>query len=872
MRQAPITFTRTEVSAYYAARVPNLTQSGARESRGPCPLHSGKHDNFAVDSETGCWYCHSACQRGGDIISLERELTGTDFKTARDEVFRIVGRDINSTGRGDGSRWRRIATYVYDDEARAPLFRVVRRERGEGQQREKAFHIERLEGGRFVKGFETVRRVPYHLPQVLNADQVFTCEGEKDADTVGGWGLVGTTCPLGAGKWLAVYSPHFAGKHAIILVDNDDAGRAHALDVAKELLPLAASVRILELPGLPSKGDVTDWKVAGGSREQLLNLADSAVCLTEGTLQELIGRWKPEPRRASGDDQQPPIKSFPFEVMDQGVFFLKETENGAVDAIRLAARVDVVAMTRDDAGQNWGRLLRWRDDEGRLHEWPMPMELLASDASAVRARLLSEGLPFLTTSSRLRERFIEYLQTAPVQNRVRCVARMGWHEDAYVLPDCTIAPEGSESVLYQSPHEGAHHWNVRGDAAGWRDHVGRRCSGNSRLVIAAAAAFAGPLLSIAKAESGGIHFHGATSCGKTTALIVGGSVCGGGGPTGFLHTWRTTINGLEAIAEAHNDGTLFLDELAQVDPSDAAATAYLLGNGQGKARMTRGIGARARLRWILLFVSTGETTLAEHAASAGKRTKGGAEVRLLNINAEAGEFGLFEEIHGAPSPDAFAREMKEAALRYYGAPIRAFLERLTRERSEVEPLIRKVREEFIRRFVAANASGELKRAADRFALIGAAGELATEWGLTGWKEGEAIQAAGRCFREWVDGRGTTGGSDVEAAIRQVRAFLELNGASRFQPLKADDADTERIINRAGFKRSNDAGETEYLILPEVFKTEVCKGYNYRAVVKEVEKRGFLVRDRENLTIKPRLPELGSVRVYCIRAAILDGDE
>lgn len=229
---------------------------------------------------------------------------------------------------------------------------------------------------------------------------------------------MGTTCPLGAGKWLAVYSPHFAGKHAIILVDNDDAGRAHALDVAKELLPLAASVRILELPGLPSKGDVTDWKVAGGSREQLLNLADSAVCLTEGTLEELIGRWKPEPRRASGDDQQPPIKSFPFEVTDQGVFFLKETENGAVDAIRLAARVDVVAMTRDDAGQNWGRLLRWRDDEGRLHEWPMPMELLASDASAVRARLLSEGLPFLTTSSRLRERFIEYLQSLRQFNRL----------------------------------------------------------------------------------------------------------------------------------------------------------------------------------------------------------------------------------------------------------------------------------------------------------------------------------------------------------------------------------------------------------------------------------------------------------------------
>ena len=77
--------------------------------------------------------------------------------------------------------------------------------------------------------------------------------------------------------------------------------------------------------------------------------------------------------------------------------------------------------------------------------------------------------------------------------------------------------------------------------------------------------------------------------------MVGGSVCGGGGKTGFAQTWRTTINGLEATAEAHNDGTLFLDELAQVDPRDAAETAYLLANGQGKARMTRSISARRKL-------------------------------------------------------------------------------------------------------------------------------------------------------------------------------------------------------------------------------------------------------------------------------------
>jgi putative DNA primase/helicase len=67
-------------------------------------------------------------------------------------------------------------------------------------------------------------------------------------------------------------------------------------------------------------------------------------------------------------------------------------------------------------------------------------------------------------------------------------------------------------------------------------------------------------------------------------------------------------------------------------------------------------------------------------------------------------------------------------------------------------------------------------------------------------------------------------------------------------------------------------ESEYLILPETFKTEVCAGYSYSAVLKELDKRGFLVRKHPNMTIKPRLPELDSTRVYCIRASILEGEE
>ena len=285
----------------------------------------------------------------------------------------------------------------------------------------------------------------------------------------------------------------------------------------------------------------------------------------------------------------------------------------------------------------------------------------------------------------------------------------------HVLPDGTISADGSEDVVYQPINDTSHNWTTSGTHEEWREHVGMLASGNTRLVLAISAGFTGSLLQLVGAESGGLHLYGSSSEGKTTALIIGGSVCGGGGKLGFAQSWRSTGNALEAIAEAHNDGTLFLDELAQVDAREAAEIAYLLSNGEGKARMNRSAGTRTRMRWRIMFVSSGEMTLAEHAASAGVRTRGGAEVRLLNIRADAGKgFGLFEELHGSKSADVFANRLQEAARRYFGAPLRAFIARTAANREEIRPLIKNTVDAFVTRFVPPNAKGEVKRAAGRF--------------------------------------------------------------------------------------------------------------------------------------------------------------
>jgi hypothetical protein len=91
-----IDFSANEVSAFYAAALPRLRQTNRREWRGPCPMHGGEDDSFAVDACTGRWYCFSRCGRGGDLIAFQMERTGARFPSAKREVFAIVGRPDDS--------------------------------------------------------------------------------------------------------------------------------------------------------------------------------------------------------------------------------------------------------------------------------------------------------------------------------------------------------------------------------------------------------------------------------------------------------------------------------------------------------------------------------------------------------------------------------------------------------------------------------------------------------------------------------------------------------------------------------------------------------------------------------------------------------
>lgn len=543
--------------------------------------------------------------------------------------------------------------------------------------------------------------------------------------------------------------------------------------------------------------------------------------------------------------------------------------------VKVCSSLKVVALIRDGAGSEWGRLLEWTDLDGRLHQWAMPVRLLAGDGTEYREHLLDDGL-VIEPGRQARDGLHSYIAVCKPAARATAVSRLGWHDKLFVLPDAVFgAPPNGERVILQTSQPTEHILRQQGTLEGWKKEVGARCKGNSRLIHTVSCAFAAPLIYLVGEESGGFNLVGPSSIGKTTLILAGGSVCGGGGIAGYRRQWRATANALESVAATHCDILLPLDEISQVSGREAGEAAYLLANGSGKARARRDGSGRPTVKWRSFFISTGEITLADRVAEDGRRrATAGQGVRVIDIPADAGAgLGCFENLHGEKDGDAFARKLRDTTEREYGTPLRAYLKEIAQEQdpTEIAEWVRKVRGEFVKEVQITLADGQVQRVLGRFALVAAAGELATKLNITGWKEGDAIAAVAKCFAAWLDRRGSTGPAEIAAGISQIRRFFEQHGQSRFADFYG--ADGERpIANRCGFKRQED-GKTEYYVHLESFRSELCAGLDVYAIARECIRLGLLIPASDGKPQRPeRIPallgETENKRVYHFTSAII----
>jgi len=249
---------RLDKKAFYSSELPSIKSNGSSMAQALCPWHNDTKPSLTVNLTTGKFRCFG-CNEKGDIFDFYQKKHGVDFKTSLNALAKEAGLTTEA-------QKRIVKTYDYLDESGKLLFQAVRYEPKDFKQRRPAGK------GGWIYNLQGVQLVPFNLPDVVKAKSVIIAEGEKDVETLKGIGLVASCNPLGAGKWKPDYNQYFKGKKVVIIPDADKPGRDHALQVAKNLKGIAESVKVVELPELPEKGDVTDWLAQGGTKEKLTEL------------------------------------------------------------------------------------------------------------------------------------------------------------------------------------------------------------------------------------------------------------------------------------------------------------------------------------------------------------------------------------------------------------------------------------------------------------------------------------------------------------------------------------------------------------------------------------------------------------------------
>ena len=555
-----------------------------------------------------------------------------------------------------------------------------------------------------------------------------------------------------------------------------------------------------------------------------------------------------------------------FHLLENGLYYIEQTKE---DELRryISSPINVLAQTRDTTNNAWGRLLEWYDADGVKHIQALSMELFQSDGVELRKALAYQGV-IIAPDGRARNLLQSYLMSYPTDVRALCVDRVGWHDNIFVLPNKQIGQhENNELIVYQATQGVDSNYQSNGTLEHWKNNISIPIATHSKLVVALSSAFAGQLLAPLEQQNGaGVHFKGQSSKGKTTALYVGCSVWGK--PSKYHKTWKSTGNALEHTAYMHNDGFLALDEIGEVtNPKELGNIVYMLANGKGKGRMTKQITAKPSYEWKVIFLSTGEKSLKEIMQESGQKTKLGQEIRLIDIDISNSEYGLFDQVDFAESAAKQSRLLVERSNQSYGVAGMAWLEYLTSDKESTINQAKKLLEQYNLELVAGHSQGHIVRVANAFALIAAAGELATQAGITGWQTGTAFNAVKTVFNDWVNSFEYVGDYENREYILHVKAFFEANESSRFESITPDPDHIEKIINRVGYWKIEN-GEKLFLVLPEQFKNEVCKSLDSRKVAKALLIQELLEHDTGKNTKTVRLPSRSkAIRVYAVKDAI-----
>lgn len=538
--------------------------------------------------------------------------------------------------------------------------------------------------------------------------------------------------------------------------------------------------------------------------------------------------------------------------------------------------LSVLARCHDE-NDNWFFVLQWEDYCGNEKRWLMPAEHLHQYSLQYIQELSKRGLK-VSTIKKPKDALSFLINKNPIEKIGAYTSRLGWHGKKFVTP-YKIYGDTNHETYFQDLSALKKSYSAKGSIDDWRNKLSSLLREQSRFVFAISSALSGSLLKLLDIPGGGFHIVGKSSIGKSICLYIAASVWGN--PRTYINHWNTTSNAAEALAAMRNDGLLVLDEISQAANKDVGTMCYMLANDKGKSRSFSDGGNRPTTEWRIIFLSNGEETLKSVIEADGGTTNAGMEVRLCHIDADPGKgFGIFDSLVLGLSAEEQANTIRDAASMNYGTAGDAWLTYLTTNLDEVKMRAKEIMREFKNHFP--EVKSQANRACDRFSILAAAGEIATEAGITGWETGDAMKGVKECFENWIMNNGHDGNQEERNIVKQLSLYLEKYANNKFEKIISSKiskkTDSENSIEddstsiskvaggRSGYYRESDQ---VFLIPPNTFE-EICKPYSLKVVIETLVKHKLIKADKDGHgTLKINNPNVDYNRAYAVKKSIMD---
>ena len=733
----------------------------------------------------------------------------------------------------------------------------------DGTPRDPKKSAKRREGDESTAG----RAVLWGNPKV--APWIIVVEGIETASAVAyafwdeiGRNQVAVASAINAGG-IEAFRPWPATKRVTIAADRDEAAKTNRPnpsrcgEQAARRFGIRNSERVTVRVALAGEaGSNTDWlDVHGAEGREAVRAGILAATAFVPTAEET----QQEHDRANGAAEIKDIaKRYPLPQLDGLTLTYLRTKSGKIWVHRwvevktelvsqpISSPFGVLARLRYvDADDAYGLRLVVEDMSGKCRAIDVDRATFARQgASETRAMLFAAGL---RTEGEGENIAVKCLKAADPRDEIAVVSKPGWHtlaglEDrVFVCPDGQVigAPDGQQPEL--SVNAQISPAIARGGTLqGWKDAiaVAVMVPGCEHWVIGAIAGFAGCVISLTGLDTCGINFSGLTTSGKTTAQRLGVSAwskAASDHPDSLLKTARATVNGTELMASRSTGTILAMDELAHVNGKELGKIVYGLASGAGKVRMSENATQKRGYSWATHVVLSSEKSLEEKITGDGGEFTPGMAVRIPDIDVT----GVNRDV------DRATLEKIDAVRRNYGHAGPAFVQALVAEGVHRDPeQIRAGVRLYQDSLAGAGAGSAMKRAAEPFAILMAAGEMAQEFGLLPREAdiGRAIKWAWQRFQNSSDAVALDPKAQVVASIR---AWIAERWGSSIHPTVSADATRVPVRDAVGWYDNKAVYIPAHRIMEASGST-----LKEREVAKALNELGFIVdrKDREHLSV------------------------